>query len=194
MVIRPLKSQDFSLKPKIIIILEIIILTRSYAGIYTKVPLILRPEGDNQWIFLNSTPYNNINCFMKPSNQKYLLADIQIFILNKLRYVLHTCTDTHTEMHSVLKFRKQVCQCTRQTDGQTDCQPHCVSMCSQLLVFIPYSYIYILCLPAVAQCCPALTGMGEMSAQISLWTGWKERGGRTGGLEERRRHKEKGDL
>lgn len=94
--------------------------------------------------------------YTKYKTEQDLLADDRFCILNQLicwsNRTTHTCTDTHT----VFKFRKQLCWCTRQTDGQTDCQPHRVSVYAWLLVFISYSYSMFIFWESTC-CCPVLS-------------------------------------
>lgn len=90
-----------------------------------------------------------MNCIMNPLNQKWTILTgwwsvFQFESADILVQSYYTPAQTRADTHNVLKFRQQLCRCTKQTDGQTDCQPHCVSVCARLLVFISYSYIYIL--------------------------------------------------
>lgn len=60
-------------------------------------------------------------------------------------------------LHGVLKFRQQLCQCTRQTDGQTDCQPRCVCVCVYVHVTVAVYFLFIhLCFVSTC-CCPVLS-------------------------------------
>lgn len=94
--------------------------------------------------------------YTKYKTEQDLLADDHFCILNQLicwsNPTTHTCTDTH----NVFKFRKQLCWCTKQTDGQTDCQPHRVSVYAWLLVFISYSYSMFIFWESTC-CCPVLS-------------------------------------
>lgn len=104
-----------------------------------------------------------------------------------------TPAQTHTDSHSVFKFRKQLCQCVRLTDGQTDCQPHCVSVSTLLLrfifLFIHLHFVTLNC------CCPALLCPDRHKGNQHLRHLCKQDGGSEGGggRKERRRWKEKSD-
>lgn len=98
--------------------------------------------------------------------------------------LLHTCTDTHrrAQCPQVQTATMSIHKADRWSNRLSTAP--CVCMCTVVGVYFLFIRLYFVSLPAVAQRCPALTGMGEIRAQISLW---KREGGREQEARKKRR-------
>lgn len=96
--------------------------------------------------------------------------------------LLHTCTDTHrrAQCPQVQTATMSIHKADRWSNRLSTAP--CVCMCTVVGVYFLFIRLYFVSLPAVAQRCPALTGMGEIRAQISLW---KKKEGGSRRLEKR---------